>query len=230
MNWSMPTYYTSDKCDSLRFKFKNSERIRHNYSQCYQDMFVLSCLDGKTEGRYLEIGAGHPHISNNTMLMELFGWKGVGLDIREHELELYNEQRKNFIADGDATKVDYAALLEEVGLDYPNFDYLQVDCDPPRVSFNALKKIPHDKYKFATITFEHDKYTSEEGELVQTESREFLTNFGYVLVVDDISVDDSHPFEDWWIHPDLVSSDIIDKMKCVTGETKKAEDYMLGRF
>ena len=119
------------------------------------------------------------------------------LDIRQHEIELYNEQRKNFIADGDATKV-IVELLQETELDYPTFDYLQVDCDPPRVSFNALKKIPHDKYKFATITFEHDKYTSEDGELVQTESREFLTNLGYVLVVDDISVDDSHPFEDWW--------------------------------
>jgi len=230
MNWDMPTYYTYQKRDSLRFKFKNSERIQQNHSQCYQDMFVLSCADGKTEGRYIEIGAGHPHISNNTMLLELFGWKGVGLDIRQHEIELYSEQRKNFIADGDATKVDYVELLQETELDYPTFDYLQVDCDPPRVSFNALKKIPHDKYKFAAITFEHDKYTSEDGELVQTESREFLTNLGYVLVVDDISVDDSHPFEDWWAHPDLVSSSIIDKMKCITGETKKAEDYMLGRF
>ena len=82
-------------------------------------MFVPSCADGKTEGRYIEIGAGHPHISNNTMLSELFGWKGVGLDIRQHEIELYNEQRKNFIADGDATKVDYVELLQETELDYP---------------------------------------------------------------------------------------------------------------
>ena len=113
MNWDMPTYYTYHKRDSLRFKFKNSERIQQNHSQCYQDMFVLSCADGKTEGRYIEIGAGHPHISNNTMLLELFGWKGVGLDIREHE-QTYNEQRKNFIANGDATKVDYAHYLRKL--------------------------------------------------------------------------------------------------------------------
>lgn len=229
MNWDMPTYYTFQKYNNLRFKFRNSEKIRQNYSQCYQDMFVLSCLDGKIEGRYLEIGAGHPYISNNTMLLEQFEWKGIGLDLKEHEIELYNNERKNLIANADATEIDYTELLREVDLDYPTFDYLQVDCDPPRVSFNALKKIPHDKYKFATLTFEHDKYTSEDGELVQVESREFLTDLGYVLVVDDISVDDMHPFEDWWVHPDLVSSLIIDKMKCVTGKSKKAEDYMLGK-
>ena len=230
MNWDMPTYYTNQKYNDLRFKFNISERIGQNCSQCYQDMFVLSCLNGKTQGLYLELGAGHPHISNNTMLMEHLGWRGVGLDLKEHEIELYSTQRKNFIANGDATQIDYTELLQEVKLDYPTFDYLQVDCDPPTVSLEALKKIPHDKYKFAVITFEHDKYTGDDGALVQVESRKFLTDLGYLFVADDLSVDDSHPFEDWWVHPDLVDMSIIEKMMCVTGETKKAEDYMLGRF
>ena len=46
-------------------------------------------------------------------------------------------------------------------------------------------------------------------------------------IADNISVDDSHPFEDWWCHPDLVPSHCIDDMLCVDGKTKKAEDYML---
>ena len=104
---------------------------------------------------------------------------------------------------------------------------LQVDCEPAAVTFEALKKIDLDKYKFATITFEHDSYN--DGNDVRDASREYLESFGYVLIADNISVDDEHPFEDWWCHPDLVPSHTIDAMKCVTGETKKAEDYMLGR-
>ena len=90
-----------------------------------------------------------------------------------------------------------------------------------------MKKIDLDKYKFATITFEHDKYN--DGPEVQEKSREYLTKRGYELIVDDISVDDQHPFEDWWAHPDMVPSHTIKAMKCVTGETKRASDYMLGK-
>lgn len=226
--WQLPTYYTADKQPELRYKFKNSQSItRNNFSQCYQDMFVLCMTDGKMNGTYVEIGAGHPIISNNTALLEsLYQWKGIGLEIKEHEANLYNDQRQNFIALGNALEADYDSLFEEVELG-PTFDYLQVDCEPSQVTFDALKKINLDKFKFATITFEHDAYN--DGPEVRDASREYLESFGYVLIADNISVDDQHPFEDWWAHPDLVSADIIDAMKCVNGETKKAEDYMLGR-
>jgi len=226
--WQLPTYYTADKQPELRYKFKNSQSInRNNFSQCYQDMFVLCMTDGKMNGTYVEIGAGHPIISNNTALLEsLYQWKGIGLEIKEHEANLYNDQRQNFIALGDALEADYAALFEEVELG-PVFDYLQVDCEPAQVTFDALKKVDLSKFKFATITFEHDSYN--DGPEVRDASREYLESFGYVLIADNISVDDQHPFEDWWAHPDLVPSHTIDAMKCVTGETKKAEDYMMGR-
>ena len=61
------------------------------------------------------------------------------------------------------------------------------------------------------------------------ESRKYFEDRGYVLIADNISVDDKHPYEDWWAHPDLVPAHTIEAMKCVTGETKKAEDYMLGK-
>lgn len=232
--WQMPTYYTSDKFNSLRYKFKNAENIRHNYSQCYQDMFVLSCLDGKTEGTYVEIGSGDPFISNNTALLETqFKWKGISLEIKEQDIDKFTEQRSNPIAEGDATVVDYDALFEEVNIG-PVFDYLQVDCEPPSVTFAALKKIPLEKYKFAVITFEHDNYNHSEDDLennrVMEESRKYLESYGYELVTNNVSVDSEHPFEDWWVHPDLVHTDIISKLKCISDETKKAEDYLLNRI
>jgi len=227
--WQLPTFYTVDKITELRYRFPNSELITHqNFSQCYQDIFVLAMLDGKPKGTFVEIGAGHPVISNNTALLEsIFAWTGIGFEIKEKEADLYNENRKAPVALGDATTADFDALFEEVKLG-PVFDYLQVDCEPAQVTLDAMKKVNLDKNKFATITFEHDKYN--DGPDVQNESRKYLEDRGYVLIVDDISVDDSHPFEDWWAHPDLVPSHTIDAMKCVTGETKKAEDYMLNRL
>ena len=226
--WQLPTFYTVDKITELRYRFPNTELISHqNFSQCYQDIFVLAMLDGKPKGTFVEIGAGHPVISNNTALLEsIFAWTGIGFEIKEKEADLYNENRKAPVALGDATTADFDQLFKEVNLG-PVFDYLQVDCEPAQVTLDAMKKIDLDKYKFATITFEHDKYN--DGPDVQNESRKYLEDRGYVLIVDDISVDDSHPFEDWWAHPDLVPSHTIDTMKCVTGETKKAEDYMLGK-
>ena len=226
--WQLPTFYTADKKSQLRYKFQNIDLVSHqNFSQCYQDMFVLSMTDGKPNGTFVEIGAGHPVISNNTALLESrFEWTGIGFEIKEPEADLYNEHRKAPVALGDATTADFDQLFEEVKLG-PVFDYLQVDCEPSRVTFDAMLKVNLDKYQFATITFEHDKYN--DGPAVQEESRKYLEERGYVLIADDISVDDQHPFEDWWAHPDLVPSHTIEAMMCVTGETKKAEDYMLGK-
>ena len=226
--WQLPTFYTIDKINELRYRFPGVEKVSHqNFSQCYQDMWVLCMLDGKPLGTFVEIGAGHPVISNNTALLESrYEWTGIGFEIKEKEADLYNEHRKAPVALGDATTADFDALFKEVNLG-PEFDYLQVDCEPAQVTFDALKKINLDKYKFATVTFEHDSYN--DGNEVRDESRKYFEDRGYVLIVDNISVDEHHPYEDWWAHPDLVHSHTIDTMKFVTGTTKKAEDYMLGK-
>ena len=185
-------------------------------------------LDGKPHGTFVEIGSGHPVISNNTALLESrYEWTGIGFEIKNKEADLYNEHRKAPVALGDATTADFDQLFKEVNLG-PVFDYLQVDCEPAQVTYDAMLKIDLDKYKFATITFEHDKYN--DGPEIQNKSREYLQERGYVLIADDISVDNKHPFEDWWAHPDLVPALCISNMKCVTGETKSAQDYMLGKI
>lgn len=66
--WTMK-YYASIH-DKLRFKFNDSENIKANYAQVFQDLFVLSILNGKKDGTYLEIGSGDPFINNNTALLE----------------------------------------------------------------------------------------------------------------------------------------------------------------
>jgi len=68
-----------------------------------------------------------------------------------------------------------------------------------------------DKHKFATITFEHDIYSTNYLN-TRLESREILKNRGYVRVFSDINNKGSNPYEDWYIHPDLVDNELVNTL------------------
>lgn len=196
--------------NTLKFKFDGSENIIRNYSQAMQDMFILSMLNGKRNGTYLEIGSADPYANNNTALLEKeFNWSGVSVEISEDDVKKFKRERMNPVLHKNALDIDYSQLLKKYNFD-DNIDYLQIDCDPPKTTFDILTKIPFDEYKFAVITFEHDYYT-DETKSYKFLSREFLTSKGYILVGSGISPIENQSFEDWWVHPDLVSIEIINK-------------------
>jgi hypothetical protein len=221
-----PTYDQS-KHIKLRHRFPSSVSIGKNNSESYQDMFVLSMLDGKKDGHYLEIGAGDPEYGNNTLLLEKeFGWNGIGLDLSEEFVAAHNRIRKNKCLLKDATNINYDNFLN--GLGFPTtIDYLQIDCDPPEVSYNILLTIPFDTHKFAVITYEHDYYC-DETKSFRDKSRKYLESYGYIRVVGNISPEGKNPYEDWWVHPNLINRIIFQKMLRESDDTIKAEDYMLG--
>lgn len=192
--------------DKLKINFTESKNIHENYSEAFQDLFVLTVLNGKNNGTYLEIGAGDPIYGNNSYLLEQnFYWKGVSLDIDENIVQTYNKIRSNKCFCKDATCIDYDKFLS--GLNYPkNIDYLQIDCDPPQVSYQILLNLPLDIYKFAVITYEHDNYC-DDSKSFQIKSSKFLENYGYIKILSNISPDNHRNYEDWWIHPDLVNKE-----------------------
>jgi hypothetical protein len=217
--------YTSDLHDKLKYDFPGSKFIKRNFSQTYQDMFVLTMLNGKTNGTYLEIGAADPFKGSNTALLEKqFDWKGMSVEILEEEVIKFRQQRTNLIHHGNALDIDYNKFIKDTGFNN-NIDYLQIDCEPPAVSYEILTKIPFDKYKFAVITFEHDYY-ADITKSYRDKSREFLFSKGYSLLASDIAPDSTSSFEDWWIHPELVSKDIVNKMVDLRKGTKNAQEYM----
>ena len=218
--------YTKEKYSRLKNHFPGSNEIEKNFSEAYQDMFVLTMLNGKREGTYLEIGGGNSFYGSNTALLEQqFNWNGVALDIDQGFVEAHTKERKNLCLLKDATQINYDKFLK--GLDFPNeIDYLQLDCDPPEITYKILLSIPFEEYKFAVITYEHDYYC-DDTKSYQEKSRKYLENYGYVRVVNNISPDDFRPYEDWWVHPDLVDSEVLNKMLCINDDTKKAEKYML---
>jgi len=214
--------YDPSKYERFKFKFPGLEEIEQNWSEAYQDMFVLTVLKGKKNGTYLEIGAGSPFFGSNTVLLEKFGWKGHGFDINPLAV---NADRKNPCVLKNALEVDYSQLLSD--MEYGDvIDFLQVDLEPADITYDALKVIPWDKYKFRVVTFEHDYY-NDESKTIRDKSREFLKSKGYELLVTNIAPDTLRVFEDWWIHPDLVDRDIADKLKEVSDRVKKAEDLLI---
>lgn len=205
--------YDKSKYESYKFKFDGLESIGKNYSQVCQDLFVLSVLNGKRDGTYLEIGAAHPYHNSNTALLEELGWKGFGIELKK-ELADQHSVRGNRVICADALAVDYDSILVGLG---EVVDYLQIDIEPPKNTFEAMLAIPFEKYKFRVITYEHDHYADVSG-TYRDKSRRFLSNLGYKLVVNDVSPNDNCSFEDWWVMEDLVDMDMVKKIKNETRE------------
>lgn len=220
------TAYSKNQHDQLRCHFPGSDRIEQNFSQSFQDLFVLAATQGKTSGTYVEIGSAEPFKGNNTALLETgFGWRGLSIDIDRTKVEQFMAERKNWVLCVDATKVDFEKILANAMLPRV-IDYLQVDCDPPETTFEILKRIPWQQYKFAVITFEHDYYWNQS---VRDASRQFLREQGYELVVSDVAYNKIHSYEDWWVHPDLVDRAVINQLQDLSPNIKYAPDYIFGR-
>ena len=188
----------------------------NSFSQTHQDLFTLFMNRKKTNGTFLEIGANHPISFNNTYLLESqYQWKGLMIEYDPYFEKFYKTDRPLSIYQiQDATKVDYKELLEKHS--FPNqMDYLQIDLDVDNKStldtLVLLDNTVFDHYTFATVTFEHDIYR---GNYFDTRriSREIFQKRGYELVFPDVLVyweGGYKPFEDWYVHPDLVNMELI---------------------
>jgi len=217
--------YQKRKHDRLRFKFPGSETIEKNHSQAFQDMFILAATQGKTNGLYLEIGAQQPFYQNNTALLETkYDWDGISIEILPDLCNQFARERKNQIICKDATTIDYMKLLDnfDKGTD---FDYLQLDVEPSKTTFECLLAMPFEKYRFGIITYEHDHYVDMTGSY-RDKSRKYLKLMGYEMLVANVSPNDNSPFEDWWYHPDLIDPEVVNRMKSVSKETVNVVKYM----
>ena len=202
--------YHSVNLNSLKHKFPGVDLIQNNYSQAFQDMFVLSMLNGQRDGTYVEIGGDHGVIISNTYLLEsVFDWKGVAFEIDPKRAEGYSSMRKNPCICADALEIDYSELFNNQGFDN-QIDYLQLDIDPASQTLKCLKNLPLDEYRFSVITYETDIY--RDGIELAEESRKIFSDYGYELIAKNIS-NRGVPFEDWYVDPNVVSRNLIDKFK-----------------
>jgi hypothetical protein len=189
----------------------------HNYNgQVLQDKFVVSILKNKQNGYFLEIGSNHPKLINNTYVLEKeLNWKGIMIEYDNSWISYYNLERPNSIhIINDATKINYNELLKYNNAP-KNIDYLQIDLEVSNRStlttLELLNNNVFNEYKFATVTFEHDIYDGDKFN-TRLDSRKIFLNRGYILVFPDVR-NGQHAFEDWYIHPDLVDMNYINKIK-----------------
>lgn len=184
--------------------------------QAQQDKFVLNILKNKKKGFFLEIGSNHPiNINNSYTLEKNYEWTGIMIEYSNKWLNDYKKERPNSIhVINDARKIDYKNLFEMNNVPL-NLDYLQIDLEVNNGStLNTLKKLNSevmDKYKFATVTFEHDIYRTNYLN-TRIESRKIFENRGYIRVFSDINNSGVNPYEDWYIHPDLVDIELVNNI------------------
>ena len=204
-DWPNCPRYFRNNYENLKTKFTGAENIENNWSQSMQDIFVMSMLDGKRNGVYVEIGADQPRVISNTYLLEKdFDWSGISFELDADKVAFFNTIRKNKCLCEDATLYDYKSLFQKSN--YPKqIDYLQLDIDPAEGTLRALKALPLDDYRFSVITYETDVYSS--GADIQDEQIEILESHGYQLVAKNVKCE-GNPYEDWWIDPAIVSEDI----------------------
>jgi hypothetical protein len=184
--------------------------VQGNYNiKSNQEEFVISLLNGKKEGHYVELGAAHSKNGSNTFRLENeFDWKGVSFEIVPELHKEVSENRKNPCILGDATKFDYIKYFEENS--FPKqIDYLQIDIDAgynqhgrpvgtPYTTLHGLLAVPLNQYRFSVITFEHDANMYWRNTVIRDVQREILDSLGYSLVVREIH-------EDWWVDPNQVN-------------------------
>lgn len=186
------------------------------YSQSKSDMlqesFVLSMLQEKTNGYYVEVGSGRPFNGSNTFILEnTFNWIGVGLDINDKNVLEYNKNRKNPSIVADAITFNYSEYFKNNN--FPKqIDFLQIDIDSngkeAEYSGNgnllALIGIPLTEYRFSVIIFEHECILNYKNKPIRDAQREMLSALDYVLI-------GSNGLEDWWVDPKAVRNEIYGK-------------------
>jgi hypothetical protein len=175
----------------------------NSFAQAYQDLYVLSVLDKKRNGTYLDIGCYVPKEGNNTHLLDSeFGWDGLNIDKSDFNFSCGGRTGRFVKCNATEPYPVEAFEIRDKLSPVMKIDYLSLDVDED--TNNAL--LPALVFaKYSVITIEHDLYAR--GIENQKYQRNLLRNHGYALHVPDVFFPNNPQlvFEDWWLSPELAS-------------------------
>jgi hypothetical protein len=201
---------------NLKIKFNQNEIISKSNSESSQDIFVLSCLNGKRNGTFLDLGSNDAKRINNTYILEtLFDWTGVSIDIDSSHSNSYSSRKTPFLS-LDCTKLDFSDIKSRYETNH--IDYLSLDLEPASVTFECLTKIPFNEIEFSVITYEHDSYRF--GDEYKILSRNLLESYGYKRICSNVS-NQNYYYEDWYYNPKYVDYDSIKPLESENMEWSK---------
>lgn len=113
-----------------------------SYAQSGQDRFAFEVLGRKTDGTFLDVGAGHVTEKSNSYGLEQIGWRGLCVDLNPQGDK---QLRSSPFVTLDATKIDWEPWLQRNRM-WPTIDYLSLDVD--RATPDVLKTLPLDRMAF----------------------------------------------------------------------------------
>lgn len=215
--------YDKTLFSNYKFKFNGLQDVEQNYSRHFQDMFVLSVLDGKRKGTFVEVGSGHPELFNNTLLLEKdFDWSGISIDNSERFAQIFSRKRATSMLLCDGATTDYKVLFKQQCLEQ-HIDFLRINAET--ASLKVLEAIPFDRHEFGIVQFQHN--ATWWGDDLKTKSRDILSKIGYILLVSDVAVDETQNYEDWWVHPMYANRVALMKSN---NKINFAWNYMMEKF
>jgi hypothetical protein len=190
----------------------------------------MKMLKYKRDGFFVDIGANHPFICNNTaILTQNFNWRGLLVEYDRQFEEHYKTRNNICYIINDASTINYEDVFKQIQA--PQIiDYLSIDLEAEnRSTLNTLENMyisVFNNYKFGVVTFEHDSYR---GNFYDTKekSRKIFDDKGYVLLFRDVRVffdGQYRTFEDWYVHPDIIDNEYISKL--ITTESLTCEEIM----
>jgi len=182
------------------------------YSDAKQDQFIANLFNFKKDGYFVDIGSCGAVSSNNTFFFESLDWEGICVELNSGYNESYQYRKANYI-NANALELNYLQIFNDFSAPL-DIDYLSVDID--QLSYDVLLKLPHHKYKFKSITIEHDSYHL--GDEYKIKQRNFLLSMGYELICGNVFVEQDGypgncPFEDWWVYPAFFDKEFLDKIR-----------------
>lgn len=149
-------------------------------SQLGQDMLVIDVLQEKQNGFFVDLGCSHYEKYNNTFILEKkYNWSGLGFDIEMNVEEWKKERPNTTVFKADALKFNYYQLFDMYNVP-KTIDYLSLDLEPPEVTLACLNLIPFSEYMFKVISFEVDRYRSNNYKI----TRPFFYKHGYVRIAE----------------------------------------------
>lgn len=163
------------------------EEYRHcvfSFSQFGEDLLVRDILTGygTIQGIYVDVGAYHPQMFSNTLLLHKAGYRGVNIDMNPHKVRMFERDRPGdwnvcaAVSDGEYAfetvhtgetteaielihadeasprTVTLASILEASPYAGRAIDYLNIDCEGHDLA--VLRSIPLDTYRPKVITIE----------------------------------------------------------------------------
>lgn len=178
------------------------KRLFNKYSTSNQDIFAYQI--GGLRGNYLEIGAADAVRGSNTYILEReYGWNGISLELnKDRHLDSW-KIRKNPIYWSNALEFDYQKALKENNIQH--IDYLQLDIEPAKNTYEALTLVISQGIDFKCCTFEHDHYNKKEEDLdYKILADELLEKNGYKIAVENVvSRKNNKYYETWYVKKDI---------------------------